>query len=99
MSKRKRSVKKTASRPTRPSRPTRARARKRARVTAAPARAGYVELRPIRTKLQADVETLGAAINQSTVAKPELEEALKRMSRFLADIQDICGSDMSIPVS
>ena len=99
MSKRKRSVKKTASRPTRRTRPTKARARKRARVTAAPAKAGYVELRPIRTKLKADVETLGAAINQSTVARPELEEALKRMSRFLADIQDICGSDMSIPVS
>jgi hypothetical protein len=97
VSKRKRSVKKTASRPTRP---TRARARKRARVTAAVvARLGYVELRPIRTKLQADVETLGAAINQSTVARPELEEALKRMSRFLADINDICGSNMSLPIS
>lgn len=97
MSKRKRSVKKTASR--RPT-PTRARARKRARVTpAVVATPGYVELRPIRTKLQADVETLGAAINQSTVARPELEEALKRMSRFLADINDICGSNMSLPIS
>jgi hypothetical protein len=68
-------------------------------VSAVVARPGYVELRPIRTKLKADVETLGAAINQSTVARPELEEALKRMSRFLADIDDICGSNMSLPIS
>jgi hypothetical protein len=49
--------------------------------------------------LKTDVETLGRAINQSAAPRPELEEALKRMSRFLADIQDICGSDMSIAIS
>jgi hypothetical protein len=90
---RKRATKKTSSKR---AKPTRARAAKKARVAV---RAGYVELRPIRTKLKADVETLGTAISQSTTARPELEEALKRMSRFLADIQDICGSDMSIPIS
>lgn len=91
---RKRSTKKT---PSRRARAPKARA-KRARSVAV-AKAGYVELRPIRTKLKTDVETLGRAINQAAAPRPELEEALKRMSRFLADIQDICGSDMSIPIS
>ena len=63
------------------------------------AKPGFVELRPIRVKLKRDVETLGTAINRSPTPRPELEEALKRMSRFLADIQDICGSDMMVPVS
>ena len=93
---RKRSTKKTATKRTKP---TRARARKKARMVNIAAKAGYIELRPIRTKLKADCEALGTAINQSSVARPELEEALKRMSRFLADIQDICGSDMSLPIS
>ncbi len=93
---RKQSTKKTATKRTKP---TRARARKRARMVNIGVKAGYIELRPIRTKLKADCEALGTAINQSSVARPELEEALKRMSRFLADIQDICGSDMSLPIS
>jgi hypothetical protein len=57
-----------------------------------------IELKPIRTRLKANVNALSASIAKSPDAKPELEEALKRMSRFLADIQDICGPDMMIPL-
>jgi hypothetical protein len=58
----------------------------------------HIELRPIRTKLKAHVNALGSAIGTSATAKPELEEALKRMSRWLDDIQEICGPDMMIPL-
>lgn len=58
-----------------------------------------IELRPIRLQLQADVGRLGAAIAARREAQPVLEEALKRMSRWLDDIQDICGPNMSIPLS
>jgi hypothetical protein len=88
---RRRSTKKTSSRGARAPR-ARAKGAKTIKVE-------KVELRPIRTKLKTDVERLGRAINQSAEPRPKLEEALKRMSRFLADIQDICGSDMSIPIS
>lgn len=57
-----------------------------------------IELRPIRERLQSDVARLGQAIGARREAQPELEEALKRMSRWLDDIQDICGPDMSIPI-
>jgi hypothetical protein len=91
---RKRATKKTSARRGGARRSTRT---KKARSIVA--KPGHVELRPIRTKLKADVETLSTAISQASVPRPELEEALKRMSRFLADIQDICGPDMSIPIS
>jgi hypothetical protein len=58
-----------------------------------------IELRPIRERLQANVAALGAAIGSRKDAQPDLEEALKRMSRWLDDIQDICGPDMAIPLS
>ena len=64
-----------------------------------PKKPAQIELRPIRTKLRAHVGALGAAIEKSSTPKPELEEALKRMSRWLDDIQAICGPDMMIPVS
>ena len=92
---RKRSTKKVSSKRTRP---TKSRRVKKARMLTME-KAGYVELRPIREKLKVDVETLGNAISRSSGARPELEEALKRMSRFLADIDDICGSNMSLPIS
>jgi len=76
----------------------RARPAKRARVKKA-AKPPQIELRPIRTKLKAHVNALGSAIGTSPAAKPELEEALKRMSRWLDDIQEICGPDMMIPLS
>jgi hypothetical protein len=57
-----------------------------------------IELRPIRRRLQNDIGRLGAAISIAHQPKPELEEALKRMSRWLDDIQDICGPDMMIPL-
>jgi hypothetical protein len=57
-----------------------------------------IELRPIRLQLQRDVVTLGAAIGTRAEAQPKLEEALKRLSRWLDDIQEICGPDMSIPI-
>jgi hypothetical protein len=66
------------------------------------ARAGKpdkIELRPIRTQLKSHVNALSNRIAKSAEPQPELEEALKRMSRFLADIQDICGPDMMIPLS
>jgi hypothetical protein len=65
----------------------------------AKARPSHIELRPIRTKLKSHVSKLGAAIGTSATPRPELEEALKRMSRWLDDIQEICGPDMMIPVS
>jgi hypothetical protein len=58
-----------------------------------------IELRPIRVQLQANVAALGNAIGARSEAQPDLEEALKRMSRWLDDIQDICGPDMAIPLS
>jgi hypothetical protein len=89
---RKRSTKKTSSK--------RAKAPKaRPKKAKMMAKAGFVELRPIREKLKADVETLGDAISKSPGGRPELEEALKRMSRFLADIDDICGSNMMLSIS
>jgi hypothetical protein len=57
-----------------------------------------IELRPIRMALQSHVSRLGTAIASRREAQPELEEALKRMSRWLDDIQEICGPDMAIPV-
>ena len=81
---------KTASKRARPAR--RARAKK-------PTKPPQIELRPIRTKLKAHVNALGAAIGTSAVTKPQLEEALKRMSRWLDDIQEICGPDMMIPLT
>jgi hypothetical protein len=57
-----------------------------------------IELRPIRLQLQSNVSRLGAAIGERQEAQPELEEALKRMSRWLDDIQEICGPDMAIPL-
>jgi hypothetical protein len=57
-----------------------------------------IELRPIRLALQNFVGRLGSSISERKESQPDLEEALKRMSRWLDDIQDICGPDMSIPV-
>jgi hypothetical protein len=57
-----------------------------------------IELRPIRMALQSHVSRLGTAIASRREAQPELEEALKRMSRWLDDIQEICGPDMAIPM-
>jgi hypothetical protein len=71
--------------------------RARAKVARAP-KPPQIELRPIRTKLKAHVNALGAAIGSTAGTRPELEEALKRMSRWLDDIQDICGPDMMIPL-
>ena len=93
---RKRSTKRTSKASTRRARPARRATKARMLPAETP---GYVELRPIREKLKVDVETLGDAISKSPTARPELEEALKRMSRFLADINDICGSNMSLPIS
>ena len=59
---------------------------------------GTIELRPIRLALQNFVGRLGSSISVRREPQPELEEALKRMSRWLDDIQDICGPDMTIPV-
>ena len=93
---RKRSSKRASKASTRRARPARRATTARMLPAAKP---GYVELRPIREKLKVDVEKLGDAISKSPTARPELEEALKRMSRFLADINDICGSNMSLPIS
>jgi hypothetical protein len=57
-----------------------------------------IELRPIRVALQSHVSRLGTAVGSRREAQPELEEALKRLSRWLDDIQEICGPDMAIPL-
>ena len=74
----------------------RARPKKRARK--APLRPKQIELGPIRVRLKKNVEVLGTAISRSADPQPELEEALKRMSRWLDDIGAICGSQMMIPI-
>jgi hypothetical protein len=63
-----------------------------------PSDENVIELRPIRVALQSHVSRLGTAIAARKEAQPELEEALKRLSRWLDDIQEICGPDMAIPV-
>lgn len=75
-----------------------ARARGGARKKAARAGARQIELRPIRLALKSHVAKLGTAIQRSPEPQPHLEEALKRMSRWLDDIQAICGPNMMIPV-
>ncbi len=57
-----------------------------------------IELRPIRLALQSHVSRLGTAVATKRESQPELEEALKRLSRWLDDIQEICGPDMAIPI-
>jgi hypothetical protein len=66
--------------------------------TPTPSDENVIELRPIRVALQSHVSRLGTAIGARKESQPELEEALKRLSRWLDDIQDICGPDMAIPV-
>ena len=78
---------------------TRAKPVKRVAKKKAKALADTIELRPIRTQLTDNVNALSASIAKSPGTRPELEEALKRMSRFLADIQEICGPDMMIPLA
>jgi hypothetical protein len=87
---RSRSKKKTAAKRAKP---------RRAAKKTRPLTPGTIELRPIRTQLTANVNALTESIAKSPGTRPELEEALKRMSRFLADIQDICGPDMMIPLA
>lgn len=94
---RSRSTKKTARKKTAASRakPVRRAAKKRARAVPP----DTIELRPIRTQLTDNVNALSASIARSPGTRPELEDALKRMSRFLADIQEICGPDMMISLA
>lgn len=75
-----------------------ARARGGARKKAARGGARRIELRPIRLALKSHVATLGNAIKRSPEPQPQLEEALKRLSRWLDDIRAICGPNMMIPV-
>ena len=96
--------KKKSARPARKARPAKktTRGKARAQVGAyampAPTDENVIELRPIRVALQSHVSRLGTAIGARKESQPELEEALKRLSRWLDDIQDICGPDMAIPV-
>jgi hypothetical protein len=87
--------KKTAAKRAKPAK--RGGAKKRAKKAAAP-KPNQIELRPIRTKLKAHVSRLGAVVGATPGTNPQVEEALKRMSRWLDDIQDICGPDMMIPL-
>ena len=75
-----------------------ARARGGARKKAARGGARRIELRPIRLALKSHVATLGTAIKRSPEPQPQLEEALKRLSRWLDDLRAICGPNMMIPV-
>lgn len=77
--------------------PSRRSARKAVKKARAP-KPHQIELRPIRATLKSHVNKLGAAIGSSPGTNPQMEEALKRMSRWLDDIQDICGPDMMIPL-
>ena len=74
------------------------RARGGARKKAARLGARRIELRPIRLALKSHVALLGTAIKRSPEPQPQLEEALKRLSRWLDDIRMICGPDMMIPI-
>ena len=76
----------------------RVRSAKRPRAAVRRPKPKHIELRPIRTKLKSHVNQLGAAIAGARTTEPQLEEALKRMSRWLDDINDICGPNMMIPL-
>ena len=52
-----------------------------------------VELRPIRTKLRSDV-----ALLQSAPSTDKVRDAIDRLNRCLAEIDEICGPDMMIPL-
>jgi hypothetical protein len=58
-----------------------------------------IELRRVRAELRSHVHKLGVAIGTTESPDPKLEETLKRLSRWLDDIEAICGSNMSVPLS
>jgi hypothetical protein len=53
----------------------------------------------MRSELRSHVHKLGVAIGTNEAPDPKLEETLKRLSRWLDDIEAICGSNMSVPLS
>ncbi len=57
-----------------------------------------IELRRIRLELRSHVHKLGTAIGTTKEPDPKLEETLKRLSRWLDDIEAICGPNMSVPL-
>ena len=67
--------------------------RPRTAKAARPAPAREVELRPIRQQLHAAVKTL-KPYEQSG----KIKDAIRRLDVCLAEIQEICGPDMSIPL-
>ena len=97
MAKKRSGARKKTSAARRPARPT-AGARRGARKKSARGGARRIELRPIRLALKSHVALLGTAIKRSPEPRPQLEEALKRLSRWLDDITVMCGPDMMIPV-
>ena len=61
-------------------------------------KAKKIELRSVRKQLRGHVHKLGTAIGTSRDPQPKLEETLKRLSRWLDDIEEICGPNMSVPL-
>ena len=57
-----------------------------------------IELRGMRKELRSHVHKLGTAIGTTEHPDPKLEETLKRLSRWLDDIEAICGPNMSVPL-
>ena len=66
---------------------------------AKPRKKNKIELRGMRKELRSHVQKLGTAIGTSSEPQPQLEETLKRLSRWLDDIEAICGPNMSVPLS
>ena len=73
-------------------------ARKRAAAVRPPKKATHIELRGFREQLKSHVSTLGTSIHASAEPQPQLEETLKRLSRWLDDIEAICGPNMMVPL-
>lgn len=75
------------------SRPAGARKTTRRRSKRAARAPKKVELRPVRRQLEAHRKALGR-VEQTQ----QVKRALKRIQRCLAEIEGICGADMSIPL-
>ena len=69
----------------------------RKRKTAAKARKPKkIELRSVRKALRAHAQKLGTAIKTSDKPTPKLKATLKRVNRMLAEVDGICGPNMSV---
>jgi ribosome recycling factor len=72
--------------------------KKTARRTTKARAATKVELRPIRRSLRAHIKALKSAAPAQDASRTAVNDAITKLSRWLDDIEDICGPHMSIPL-